>query len=128
MRKLNYVGDILVNKYHDKNGIKIWISKDEIEDKEYGITYYVNIEVNKKFLVVPTFLIDYCIDECCSDIKSTFSLLQQRKNSKIARKWLYSNIKEIKFGNTEYQVKNFVLPGGELNLRELQKIYNYIKL
>ena len=117
-------GEILLNKYSDKNGIKIWISKDSIEDPEYGIFQYINIEVRKKFMIIPTTLIDYCIDECCWNLKEMFDLLKRRKKLKVARKWIYKQIKNLPFGNTGYYVEDIIFPGGEINTKNL-KTFNY---
>ena len=33
-------------------------------------------------MIVPTTLIDYCVDECCWNIKEMFDLLKKRKKPK----------------------------------------------
>lgn len=107
--------DIIIAKYHDKNGIKIEIKKlidrDPWKVDYYGDFIYVEVKVFKKeyynFLVP----IDYCIPECLNWLFDMLFSLKKYKKTKVARRWILKNIKNLEFGNTGKRVNDFFKDG-----------------
>lgn len=100
-------GQKLLHYYHDKNGIRIRIT-EEID--KHGYTIYVFLYLGKhenKFS-----LIDGCFDECIYTIeKELFFSLRRNKKWRVARRWLWKMIKDMKFEDYDLFVKDFFRDG-----------------
>lgn len=100
-----------IRKYHNRYGIEIILNIDND---------FSSITLSIPGITPMVAVIDSCITICIEQIYELFYELDKKKNRKMAKRWLWRNIKHINFGDTGYNIE-------DLYNRSKKPDYDYIE-